>query len=206
VLLQYPVDGVDTRQGLRRFEGDSALYLDVLRSYAQNTPPLLDTMQKPTQETLAAYSIAAHGIKGSSRGIGAEDIGLFAEELEVAAKSGDFVFVQDHNQDFLAQTRQLIAALWVLLDAAQAALPKIAQAKPDHQTLVKLCKACENYCMDGIDEALEQLEQYSYASDGSLVVWLREKATGMEFEAMHEQLKLYLEQNRGHYHEQRKAS
>jgi hypothetical protein len=39
-----------------------------------------------------------------------------------------------------------------------------------------------------MDEALEKLEMYEYESEGELVVWLREQADNLEYEAIQERL------------------
>jgi hypothetical protein len=59
--------------------GDWGIYWDVVKSFAQNTPPLLDKIRSSgfvrdnafSAEELNDYAIIVHGIKGSSRSIGA---------------------------------------------------------------------------------------------------------------------------------------
>ncbi|MDR0842011.1 MAG: response regulator, partial [Acidobacteriota bacterium] len=84
----FHVAALDMDQGLKRFGGDEDVYFDVLKSYVLNTPPLLDQMRGLTEDNLPSYAIVVHGIKSSSRSIGAEGIGTLAEKLEHAAKAG----------------------------------------------------------------------------------------------------------------------
>jgi HPt (histidine-containing phosphotransfer) domain-containing protein len=103
--------GFDVQTGVERFGGDEAIYHKILASYAQNTPPLLEKLRVVTEERLAEYAITAHGLKGASRSICAEEIGARAEALERAAKAGDFAFVEANNAAFLQATEDLIAQI-----------------------------------------------------------------------------------------------
>jgi signal transduction histidine kinase/CheY-like chemotaxis protein len=69
------VDGIDLQKGLERFSRDEDSYLRVLRSYAENTPPLLEAIKEVDADNLAGYAVTVHGIKGASRGICAEAAG-----------------------------------------------------------------------------------------------------------------------------------
>ncbi|MDR0652195.1 MAG: response regulator, partial [Synergistaceae bacterium] len=62
------LEGVDFAEGTRRYSGESA-YLQILRSYAANTPKLLRRIQNPSPEDMRDYAVAVHGLKGASLGI-----------------------------------------------------------------------------------------------------------------------------------------
>jgi hypothetical protein len=64
--------------------------MGVLRSYLVHTPELLDKLGSLSRETLPDYAVTVHGLKGASYGICAGEIGKEAEELEHAAKAGDY--------------------------------------------------------------------------------------------------------------------
>jgi len=108
-IREYSINGMDIAKGLERFGGDEEIYLSILRSYAVNTPPLLDLIKNAGEDGLTAYAINVHGIKGSSRGISADKAGDLAESLEMAAKAGDFDFVIKNNAELLTVTEKLIA-------------------------------------------------------------------------------------------------
>jgi hypothetical protein len=78
--LQKTVAGLDMLKGLERFGGRES-YLGILRSFAENTRPLLESMQGVTPDTLPAYTVTVHGIKGAARGICAIEVGDRAEAL-----------------------------------------------------------------------------------------------------------------------------
>jgi CheY-like chemotaxis protein len=105
------ISGLNIQKGLEIFGGDEEIYLGVLKSYALNTPPLLKQLRDCTQENLPNYAIVVHGLKSSSRSIGADHVGILAEALELAAKAGDFSFVSTNNDDFIKIVQVLIDAL-----------------------------------------------------------------------------------------------
>ena len=77
------------------------LFFDVLRSFAVNTPPLIDKARNIGADDIDEYTIAIHGIKGSCRTIVAHDLAKKAEELEYAAKRGDNEFLRENNDAYL---------------------------------------------------------------------------------------------------------
>ncbi|MDR0671097.1 MAG: Hpt domain-containing protein, partial [Oscillospiraceae bacterium] len=165
--------------------------LEVLRSYAENTPPLLDQVRTYQKENLQEYAVIVHGIKGSSYGICAEEVGKKAEALEHAAKAGDIDFVSANNETFIRAAEQLIAALSALLETVDAGTQKIKKEAPDTDTLHRLRDACTSFDMDGVDTAMEELDGYEYETQSDLVTWLKERVALMEFQQIQERLSTY---------------
>jgi CheY-like chemotaxis protein len=187
-LRQRRVEGLDFENGLRRFGGDEEIYWDVLKSFALNTPPLLDGISGCAPDDLPGYAITVHGIKGSGQGIGAETVRLQAEALEFAAKKNDFAFVAAHNGAFIQETRKLIAALSALLQSVEAETPRPEKAEPEGAVLDALLEACAVYDIDGVDKAMTALESCAYASGAELVLWLREQVKVLGFKQIRERL------------------
>ncbi|MDR0826893.1 MAG: response regulator [Desulfovibrio sp.] len=180
--------GLDFEQGLKRFGGDEEIYLDVLQSYAQNTPSLLEQLRGCTRESLPDYAIVVHGLKSSSLSIGAEKIGALAKDLEFAAKAGDFAFVDAKNNELIGATQILLAALSAMLRDIAAENPKPQKAEPDAEVLAALQQACESFDIDEVDKAMEELESYAYESCGELVEWLRSQVNVLGFKQIAERL------------------
>jgi signal transduction histidine kinase/CheY-like chemotaxis protein len=187
-LRERRVNGVDLEIGLRRFGGDEDVYYDVLKSYVRNTPSLIDEIRDCREDGLAAYAVVVHGIKGSSRGIGAEMMGLRAESLEFAAKDGDFAFVEANNGIFIAETEKLIGELSAILQSVDAETERPMRPAPDEAALDSLMEACAGFDIDGVDRAMEELESFDYESGFELVVWLRNQVSLMGFKGIKERL------------------
>jgi signal transduction histidine kinase/DNA-binding response OmpR family regulator/HPt (histidine-containing phosphotransfer) domain-containing protein len=182
-LEEASIEGLDFEGGLARFGGDEDSYLFTLRSYAQNTPPLIDAIRDISGKELAGVAVTVHGIKGSSYSIGAHTVGGMAEELEHAAKAGDHSFVSAHMPSFIVEAENFIAELESLLAQIEAAHEgdKAALERPDPRLLADLAQACASYQMDTIDELLFELKQYRYERDAELVDWIEEELVNGEF-------------------------
>jgi chemotaxis protein histidine kinase CheA len=141
---------------------------------------------------LADYVVTVHGIKGSSRGIGAERVGAMAEDLENAARRGDLDFVSARNQDFLEAAFKLVSDLEDMFTRIGANNSKPKKDRPDSELLSKLIAACESYDMDGVDAGMDELEAFDYEEDEGLAVWLRKNADRMNFSEIKEKLSAIL--------------
>jgi len=182
--LYKGVPGLDIEKGLVHFYNDKPAYISVLRSYAKNTPPLLDAAEDFNKDNLPHYTTMLHGIKGSSSGIHADKIAIFAEALEKAARSGDCIYILANNKNLIETTRKLIYDIEVMLDEIDSDNSKPKKDKPDGEILNKLHSACESYEMDSVDAALAELEAYEYenAKDNEFIIWLRENVEQLNFE------------------------
>jgi CheY-like chemotaxis protein/HPt (histidine-containing phosphotransfer) domain-containing protein len=181
------IDGLDLHAGLERFGGDGESYIDILRSFADNTPTLLDKLENT--DDLKGYAIAVHGIKGSGRGIGANILGDRAEALEKAAKADNAGFIKEKTPDFINTARKLVADIWEVIGRLNVGAARPKKNKPDVNVLKKLQAACEVYDMDGVDAALDELDAYQYESDASVFARLKQSAERMDFDGIIAEIK-----------------
>jgi CheY-like chemotaxis protein len=183
ILSGVRIGGLDITKALKRFSGDEAVLIDVLRSYSAGTRSLLVKLGEYLDaENLESYTIDVHGVKGSSYAICAEETGKAAEALEAAAKAGDFAAVEAGHEAFTKTAKSLLAEIDTALEKISADSGRPAAEAPDPALLEELRAACEAFDMDRVDAAMERLEACRYEQDGELVAWLREKVDGMEFE------------------------
>ncbi|GHU51454.1 hypothetical protein AGMMS49975_04870 [Clostridia bacterium] len=181
------VHGVKLEQGLRRFGDDDEIYLDVLKSYVRNTPPLIEQIRDFDDiKDIKDYGIIVHGIKSSSRSIGADAAGKDAEALEFAAKAKNISFIRERHLDFIKKLEILLFGLHALL--AEFEIQKEKKPEPDKEVLASLLEASKNFDIDLVDKAMEELESYNYEQGGDLVSWLREQINVMGFTAITERL------------------
>jgi HPt (histidine-containing phosphotransfer) domain-containing protein len=182
------LDGIDLQKGYEFFNFDKQSFLSVLHSYVANTPPLLDAIKTVKKTDLDKYAITVHSLKGSSMGICAENVGGMAEALELAAKKGDFDYIEKNNSAFVSEAGKLITGLVEMLDDIAKENPKPKKDEPDKETLDKLYEACNQYNMDGVDEAINELDSYEYNKGGDLIDWLKENVEKMNFAEIKERL------------------
>jgi CheY-like chemotaxis protein len=183
MLLGANASGFDIAKALRRFSGDGAVLIDVLRSYSAGTRGLLAKLKSFLDAgDLAGYAIDVHGVKGSSYAICAQGTGKAAEELEAAAKAGDIEAVKAGHDAFAKTAEALLAEIEGLLAGFSADAEKPLAEAPDPALLEELRAACASFEMDRVDSAMERLEAFRYERGGELIAWLREKVDSMEFE------------------------
>jgi CheY-like chemotaxis protein len=179
------IEGLDLERTLRRFNGDEATVAEVLASYARNTLLLLSDLNRFLDNNeLAEYSIAVHGIKGSSFGICADTVGRAAEKLEADSNAAELSSVRAAHPEFEAQVRALIRAIEGALSAYSNARQKSEAPSPDPGLLAELRRASASFDMDGVDGIMERLESFSYEKGAELVSWLREQVDKMNFETI----------------------
>jgi HPt (histidine-containing phosphotransfer) domain-containing protein len=166
---------VDTQKGLSLYAGDTDIYIPLLRSYIVNTPGTLEKLKAVSADNLSDYVITVHGLKGTSAGIGAEEIRAAALELETKSRAGGLAFVLAHNAKLIADTEVIVANIKDWLDKNDIQEEKPRLKAPDRELLAKLKESCESYDMDGIDAAMKELESNDYDEDADLVTWIRDK-------------------------------
>jgi len=105
------IHGIDTEKGLSLYNDDEDIYFIALKSYVENTPSLLDKIRSVSQETLPAYAIGAHGIKGTSANIGALKLQETAATLEQMAKEGKLSEILDRNESFIKNVEKTIKGI-----------------------------------------------------------------------------------------------
>ncbi len=177
------VQGVNTAKALERFGGDEAVLIEVMRSYAKKTRPLLAALESYlNEENLADYAIVVHGVKGSSYGLCAQQAGRAAEALEAASSAGELAAVREGHPAFARTMEALLSGIERALAGVDAALDKPLAAEPSPALLAELRAACKAYDMDRVDRAMEALEAGRYERGETLVAWLREKVDSMAFE------------------------
>jgi len=186
--IEIIIPGVDTKKGLSLYAGDMDIYLPMLRSYIANTPETLEKLRSVTGENLSDYVISVHGLKGTSAGIGAEDVRAQALELENLSRSGDLQSVWAKNGKLIADTEIVVANVKAWLEQYDTRNAKPRVKAPDRELLAKLRQCCENYDMSGIDEVMLELDKNDYEEDADLIAWIREKIVISEIGEVAERL------------------
>ena len=187
-LQTLRIPGLNAAAGLDRFENDEESYLLLLNAFVAHAPTYIKAVRDFND--LDSYRIAAHSLKSSSRGIGADELGDAAEKLEAAARAKDTAYIEANNSEFIEDEERLIAALAAFLQnmpkEQQPAKPE--KESPDANVLAALTRAAKDYDMAALREAIERLDTYSYSSQPDLAAWLRERAAHSDFEAITERL------------------
>jgi HPt (histidine-containing phosphotransfer) domain-containing protein len=200
ILDTVQIEGVDIVNGLKRFEGNAEAYLQVIKTFVNSTPRLLEkidslyaksTIAVYTLEDITTYAITVHGIRGCCYSICANNAGNKAHELEAAAKIGNIELIQAGHTPFVGLIRTLIADFSGLLAAIQAATAtgeKPLKPAPDPDLLKQLLEACAHYDITVMEQILAELEKYAYEQDADLILWLDKQVNNLEYAAVEERL------------------
>jgi hypothetical protein len=197
----FAIDGLDFKKGMDRYQ--ESVYMDVLRAYSMHTPVLLEKLRSlkngasgegiNSPEGIKEYTITVHGLKGSSSGICADEAAKQADALEAASREGDVQFIKANNDPLIETVEIILSGLKGLFERiAEQAGAKPRAAKPDTAVLKELVDACKHYKSNLMEETLDKLEMYEYESEGDLIVWLREQADNLEYEAIQERLETFI--------------
>ena len=109
--MRVAIPGINETDIHDLYDGDLAVYLAVLRSYADNTPAAVKNLRKVSYETLSDYAVVIHNLKGSSASICAEEIRAEAAKLEAMARAGDAEGVLAGNAAFVQKAEELLLCI-----------------------------------------------------------------------------------------------
>jgi signal transduction histidine kinase/DNA-binding NarL/FixJ family response regulator/HPt (histidine-containing phosphotransfer) domain-containing protein len=182
ILEAASIEGVHIQDGLSRFGDDVSSYLDVVKSYVNSTPGLLDKLKNLHDIEIKNYAIIVHGIKSSSYSIGANNVGDMAKELELVAKKGDTIFVRQHNEEFIVVAEALISSLSGLIGKIDAANELQTKDAPDADILIRIAAAAKDYDISALDSAIEELSKFNYKSTPDLIEWLNNRVINTELD------------------------
>lgn len=182
------IAGLDIAKGLERYGGNEKAYIKILRSYAESVRSLLKATEAVGEDSLAAYKVNVHGIKGASYDISADSIGEKARRLEEASNAEDFDFIRKHNPSFIKAAEEFIDGIESVLSDIDAETPKPKKDRPDGELLAKLLDACETYSMTTAGGVMDEIDEYQYEADGGLADWLRKNVAATNFKEIAERL------------------
>jgi CheY-like chemotaxis protein len=198
-LLERTVEGIDFSGALILYGNSGAAYIPILKSFIAHTPQLLEKMDRDVEASAADYLIEVHGLKGTCNAIGAVEAGALARELEFGMKEGNVEMVKSRHGELAKKVRSLTGSIRELIGEWEASRPgeeRERRAEPDREQLKKLSEATAAFNSNETEEALGELERWSYERGEDLIRWLREQAENFDYDAMHKRLEEFLNSSR----------
>ena len=164
--LSIHIDALDTQAALKLL-GSEKLFWDVLRDYYQIIPKKAARIQELEElGDWKNYTIEVHALKSASRQIGALELAKLAERLEQAGNETDAALIHSLTPELLKQYRNYED---ILQEYFLPATPEIHTQKPpasreDLEKFFRMLRtAFDNLDMDQMEQAVEEMKQYSYA-------------------------------------------
>jgi len=104
---------LDQEEGLGYCGGMETVYSSVLKVYAQTYVEVIKKIVSYHQEkNYKDLAIQVHGVKGSSKNIGADELSEMARGLELASKAEDAEFIDSHMEEFLVNYRECVNRIY----------------------------------------------------------------------------------------------
>jgi two-component system sensor histidine kinase/response regulator len=162
VLAQETADlpvlpGIDTRSGLARLGGNLALYRKILQRFANSYADAATRIWSALEEGDRVVALReAHTLKGLAGNIGATEVQLAAEHLEVAIREG--TDIEDPLRANLERSLgELIEGLTAISPAADAPLRPVSTLSTTEllPELEKLQDLLENFDTEAVDLVAE---------------------------------------------------
>ncbi|MDR0434257.1 MAG: response regulator [Gracilibacteraceae bacterium] len=183
------VPGLNWQEGRRRY--GEIPFQNILHSFARHTPETLRRMETMLPENWPDYSVAVHGLKSSCYGICADGLGERAALLEKLSREGYSAHLQTAHERFAVELEELLRGLQDVLYRRRALERKNGPAR---ETLLLMLDGSRHFRVNQMEEALEELEKYSYEEAGAdeLVAWLREQTDNLAYGAVARKLEDWL--------------
>ena len=166
--LSVQIDTLDTQAALKLL-GSEKLFWDVLRDYYEVIQKKAARIQELEElKDWKNYTIEVHALKSASRQIGALELAKLAERLEQAGNEADGTLIHKLTPELLRQYRNYEGILREYFHK-DSYLPEVNTPKPpvskdDLQRFFAMLRtAFENLDMDQMEDAIAEMNQYSYA-------------------------------------------
>jgi len=158
------INGIDVKKGISIVGGSLKLYMEILATFHKDGVNKIDEINKCLEtENYSLYTTYVHALKSASASIGAADLSEKAKSLEMAGKQGDFVYIKEHNFEFLSALEILLANISKVLKKDEPIGPVDFEALKTG--LSKLKAAIDIFDSDAIDEATNSLKAFSQAPE-----------------------------------------
>jgi len=133
--------------------------LEVLATFHRDGVNKIDEIKKCLEtENYSLYTIYVHALKSASASIGALDLSEMAKALEMAGKQADFVYIKQHNSEFLKELEKVLDNISKTLKKDEPKGPVDLEALKIE--LGKLKAAIGILDSDAIDEATNALKAF----------------------------------------------
>lgn len=103
--------GINMQGGLEYCAGMEEFYFEVLNEYADSEVSDSELRKYLDAGDLKEYRTLIHGIKSSSKIIGAMEMFTRAEKLEFAARDNDLEYIRINNDEFMKDYHRLISGI-----------------------------------------------------------------------------------------------
>lgn len=140
--------------------GSKAALMKTIRIFYRTIDSKADKIEQCLKEGLISdYVVEVHALKSSALLIGAVPLSEAAKELEGYGKQGKTELLEEKTPDLLAMYRDFKDILKPYADKEEAARQEASNGEWC-QALQQIHQCVEQFDLDGVDQIMEQLEEY----------------------------------------------
>lgn len=140
--------------------GSKAALMKTIRIFYRTIDSKADKIEQCLKEGLISdYVVEVHALKSSALLIGAVPLSEAAKELEGYGKQGKTELLEEKTPDLLAMYRDFKDILKPYADKEEAARQEASNGEWC-QALQQIHQCIEQFDLDGVDQIMEQLEEY----------------------------------------------
>ena len=154
-----PQMGFSFEEGVKHC-GSKAALMKTIRIFYRTIDSKADKIEQCLKEGLISdYVVEVHALKSSALLIGAVPLSEAAKELEGYGKQGKTELLEEKTPDLLAMYRDFKDILKPYADKEEAARQEASNGEWC-QALQQIHQCVEQFDLDGVDQIMEQLEEY----------------------------------------------
>lgn len=158
------IDGLDVQKAMG-FLGNEELFWSVLKEYYRVIEKKCALIQEYEQkEQWKDYTVEVHALKSASRQIGATDLAYTAEQMEAAGNAGNAALIHKITPGMLEEYmfyKGILAPYFVKEEEEQSG--RAAEVEELKALFEQMEEAMENLDMDAMEQAIKDMNQYSYS-------------------------------------------
>ncbi len=146
-----------------RYMNNSAIeYLEIAKVYIATGIKLMPVMDEYlVNDNINDFRIKIHSVKGSSRNVGAEKLGDFAEELEISAKNGNMDYIKERYNKFKEEWKDVIETLKKLPETEKETVDegeKVENPLELKRLSADMVEALKEYDLEKAEEYLNEIK------------------------------------------------
>ncbi len=157
------IEGLDVQKAMG-FLGNEELFWSVLKEYYRVIEKKCALIQEYEQkERWKDYTVEVHALKSASRQIGATDLAYTAEQMEAAGNAGNAALIHKITPGMLEEYmfyKGILAPYFVKEEEEQSG--RAAEVEELKALFEQMEEAMENLDMDAMEQAIRDMNQYSY--------------------------------------------
>ena len=179
---------INPQKGIQMIGGKEEDYRHVLHTYYEEVLENIERLKTLSMEDISLITTIVHGIKSSSKSIGADEISEKAKQLEMAGKSKDTAYVKRQLPVFLDEMKGLLQEIEVLLKELKEEEKQVEDQGQEvvainKEMLLELQDAFLQYDIKKIEEILGEIKNQHYDEETTQMVnSIQENYDNFEYE------------------------